>query len=215
MLKHWRLATVAAALASAGLLAVAGGDAQKPDSKDDDKQVVESKPQKRTPATSVNFNKELNLPYPTLRTLGTRIEAARRASDPVALAQTASELSVAEKVSGKQASLASLELIKESAQLAKLRNEVSELNAVYNVQSQITSDDKALTELKNQIAAAKQQAQQETQSVRLGEEPKNQPRRLLLNNYSDQYIEVNIDGWPRFPIVPPGESRYFMIEQRG
>ena len=45
--------------------------APKPDPKPDDMQVVDSKPQKRTPATSINFNKELNLPFPTLHTLGT------------------------------------------------------------------------------------------------------------------------------------------------
>ena len=126
----------------------------------------------------------------------------------------ASELSVAENVSGKKASLTSLELIKESAELAKVRNEVKELEAVYNTQSQITSDDIVLTDLKKQIAASKQRALQETQSVRQNEEPTNQPRRLLLNNYTDQYIEIIIDGNPRFPIVQPGQSRYFMIEQR-
>jgi len=196
------------------LASIAGGDAPKPDPKSDDKQVVDSKPQKRTPATSINFNKELNLPFATLRTLGTRVEAARRACDPVALAQSASELSVAENVSEKKASLTSLELIKESAQLAKVRNEVKELQAVYNTQSQITNDDVALADLKKQIGASKNLALQETQSVRQNQEPANQPRRLLLNNYTDQYIEIIIDGNPRFPIVQPGQSRYFMIEQR-
>ena len=203
-----------AGLLAFAILACGMGDAPKPDTKPDDKQVVDSKPQKRTPATSINFNKELDLPFPTLRTLGTRVEAARRACDPVALAQSASELSVAEKVSEKKASLTSLELIKESADLAKVRNEVKELEAVYNTQSQITSDDVVLTDLKKQIGASKQRALKETQSVRGNQEPANQPRRLLLNNYSTQYIEIIIDGNPRFPIVPPGESRYFMIEQR-
>src|SRR5579872_4973992 len=51
-----------------------------------DKQVVESKATKRASATAINFRKEFNLPFPSLGTLGTRIEAARRAPDPVALA---------------------------------------------------------------------------------------------------------------------------------
>ena len=132
----------------------------------------------------------------------------------MALAQSASELSVAEKVAGKKASLTSLELIKESAELAQERSEVKELEAVYNTQTQITSDDVVLTDLKKNIAASKERALQETQSIRKNEEPTNQPRRLLLNNYTTQYIEIIVDGCPRFPIVPPGESRYFMIEQR-
>ncbi len=186
LLDHRTRSVLGAFFVCTALACIAGGDAPKPDPKSDDKQVVDSKPQKRTPATSINFNKELNLPFPTLRTLGTRVEAARRACDPVALAQSANELSVAENVSEKKASLTSLELIKESAELAKVRNEVKELEAVYNTQSQITSDDSALAGLKKQIGESKQRALQETQSVRASEEPKNQPRRLLLNNYTDQ-----------------------------
>jgi hypothetical protein len=48
---------------------------------------------------AINFRKELNLPFATLGTLGSRIGEARRAGDPVALANAASELAVAEKVS--------------------------------------------------------------------------------------------------------------------
>ncbi len=98
--------------------------------------------------------------------------------------------------------------------MAKVRNEVRGLGPVSNTQSQITNEDIVLSDLKKQIGASKQLALKETQSVRGNQEPTNQPRRLLLNNYSTQYIEIIIDGNPRFPIVPPGESRYFMIEQR-
>src|SRR3954449_6053251 len=72
-----------------------------------DKQVVSSKVVKRPAAASVNFRKALGLPLQSLATLGPRVAAARRASDPVALAHAASELAVAEKVSGKKASLTS------------------------------------------------------------------------------------------------------------
>jgi hypothetical protein len=72
-----------------------------------DKEVVDSKVSRRPSAASVNFRKELNLPFATLGTLGPCIAAARRHADPVALAHAASELAVAEKVSGKKASLTS------------------------------------------------------------------------------------------------------------
>src|SRR5262245_57169090 len=82
-------------------------ETQKEDPAAQDQQVVASKAIRRTAASSINFRKELNLPFPSLGTLGSRIDAARRAPDPVALAHAASELAVAEKVSGKQAGLTS------------------------------------------------------------------------------------------------------------
>src|SRR4051794_3944510 len=73
----------------------------------DDKQDVRSRAEMRTSAAAANFGKQLNLPFPSLHTLGSRIDAARRAHDPVALAHAASELAVAEKVAGKKADLTS------------------------------------------------------------------------------------------------------------
>src|SRR5262249_32277740 len=77
---------------------------QKDDPATEDREVVSSKVAHRPAAASVNFGKELGLPFPSLGTLGARIGAARKAADPVALAHAASELAVAEKVSGKKAS---------------------------------------------------------------------------------------------------------------
>src|SRR5689334_18864141 len=98
-----------AGLALLGCLALAcfvPAEQPKPaDPASQDKQVDSSKAVRRKPAASVNFRKELGLPFATLGTLGSRIDAARRAPDPVALAHAANELAVAEKVSGKQASL--------------------------------------------------------------------------------------------------------------
>src|SRR5436305_5547238 len=94
------------ALPSLGVVSLAGGDEPK---KDDpaaaDKEKIDTKATRRTTAASVKFRKELGLPLATLNTLGSRIDAARRAHDPMALANAASELGVAEKASGKKASL--------------------------------------------------------------------------------------------------------------
>jgi hypothetical protein len=102
---YWR--QIVRVLALPALLAVASlGLADKPkpaEVKAKEEQVVTSKAGMHTPATAVNFKKALNLPFPSLGTLGSRIEAARRKPDPVALAHTASEPAVAEKVSGKKA----------------------------------------------------------------------------------------------------------------
>src|SRR5262245_47592661 len=73
----------------------------------EDQQAVTSKATPRPAASAVNFRKELNLPFDSLSTLGSRIESARRKPDPVALAHAANELAVSEKVSGKTASITS------------------------------------------------------------------------------------------------------------
>ena len=72
-------------------------------------------------------------------TLGNRIDTARRQYDPVALGNTASELALAEKVSGKQASLTSTALYKESVELAKLRRQVAELDYLTGSRAAMTS----------------------------------------------------------------------------
>ena len=91
-----------------GLMSVAGGDEPK---KDDpaaaDKEKIDTKATPRPSAAAIKFRKELALPLSSLSTLGSRIDSARRAHDPVALAHTANELATAEKVSGKKASLTS------------------------------------------------------------------------------------------------------------
>src|SRR5689334_6602017 len=68
----------------------------------------------REAAATVDFRKALGVPFEGLTTIGARIEQARTASDPVCLAVLATELGVAEKVSGKKASLTSDEVMKEA-----------------------------------------------------------------------------------------------------
>src|SRR5713101_2387744 len=132
-----------AGLSLLGILVLVAGalpdDAKTDDAAAQDKQAVDSKATRKTAAASVNFRKELNLPFQSLSTLGSRIDTARRASDPVALAHTASELSVAEKVSGKQAKVTSAAVLNEAAELAKLRKQASELQAVSKVAEQVAA----------------------------------------------------------------------------
>src|SRR5262249_14902491 len=66
---------------------------------------IETKSKAAETALTVDFAKELGLSFPTLTTLGARIEQARQQADPVALGLAARELKVAEKVSGKQAAV--------------------------------------------------------------------------------------------------------------
>jgi hypothetical protein len=191
----------------------AGQAPQQGDGKPEDKQVVDAKAEKRSSAAAIDFRKELNLPYPSLGTLGSRIESARKAYDPVALAHTANELAVAEKVSGKKASLTSTAVLKESAELAKLRREAAELKAVLQVQQQVANEDATVAELKKQIASAEEFAKAETASVLRGEEPTGQPRKVLINNYSTQWAGIAVNGNFK-TVVPPAQSKWIVIEHK-
>jgi hypothetical protein len=186
-------------------------ESQQPDTLKDDQQTVASKPQKNAPAAGIDFNKQLGLPFSSLGTLGSRIDSARRSHDPVALAHAANELGVAEKVSGKKASLTSSALLKESGQLAKLRKEAAELQAVERVTSQVATETDLVTDLKKEIALSQQQAKAETEALRSNQEPTDTPRKVLVNNYTTQYLDIWVNGYMKTQ-VGPGQSKWFYIE---
>jgi hypothetical protein len=187
--------------------------AQIPEAEKEDQQTVTSKAEKQPLAGNIDFRKELGLPFPSLGTLGSRVDAARRAQDPVSLAHAASELNVAESVSGKKASLTSSDLIKESAQLAALKRQATELTAVQRVATQIGSETELVTNLKKETALAQEQAKSETAAIRRNEAPTNAPRRVLVNNYTTQYVDVYVNGIMKTQ-VGPGQSKWFVIEHK-
>jgi hypothetical protein len=202
------------ALVSLGVVSLAGGDESK---KDDpaaaDKEKIDSKPSRRTTAASVKFRKELGLPIATLNTLGSRIDAARRAHDPVALANAANELGVAEKASGKKASLTAKELVKESAQLAAARRQEKELWTVTTTAQQVADTDDTLKTLKEILAQAKAQAAADSEAIRMNQEPTWKPRTVVVNNYTSQYLDIWCNGTCKVQVAP-GMAQSFVIEQR-
>jgi hypothetical protein len=206
-----------AGLALLGLFALwphlSAQDPGKGGSPEDDKEVVSSKAVRHTAASSVNFRKELGLPYPSLSTLGTRVDAARRAQDPVALAHAASELSVAENVSGKTAGVTSKALASEAAQLAALRRQVLELRAVQRVQQQVTDKQDDILALKQSIELAQQQAKQDQEIIARNQEPTWTPRTVVVNNYTTQYLDINVNGNLKGQVAP-GMQQTFTIEHR-
>jgi hypothetical protein len=190
-----------------------GGQPEEVGAPENDKQVMASKAEQRAAATSTNFRKQLGLPFASLATLGGRIDAARRAGDPVALAHAASELAVAEKVSGKKADLTSAAVLKEAAELAKLRRQAAELKATLYVADQIANEQALITELKNQIASAEQSTRQETEAIRQNQAPKAGPRTVLVNNHTTQWVNLVIDGYP-WTYIGPGQSQSVVIQQK-
>ena len=206
-----------AGLALLGCLAlvplVPAEQAKKEDPAPEDQQVVSSKATPRTAATSVNFRKELNLPFDSLRTLGSRIEAARRKPDPVALAHAASELAVAEKVAGKKASFTSTQVLQEAAELASLRKQDAELRAVLQVSNQVQFEADRVANLKKEIALAQAQAKADKEAFARNEEPTSAPRQVVVNNYTTQYLDVYVNGNLQTQ-VQPGLSQVVTIEHR-
>ena len=204
-------------VALVGLFALASVALPEAPSKDtpapEDKQVVSSKAVRLPAATSVNFRKALHLPFHSLSTLGARIDAARRAPDPVALAHAASELAVAESVSGKQASLTSTTLLKESAELAKLRRQAAELQAVQRVAQQIANQDNLIADVRNEIAGAEAQAKIDTEAYQQNLEPTWTPRKVVVNNYTTQYLTIYINGNYKTEVAP-GLTQLLIVEHR-
>jgi hypothetical protein len=175
---------------------------------------MESKPEKRETATSVDFNAALGLQFPSLTGLGARIEQAMQAADPVGLANAAHELSIAEQVSGKEASITSAQLLERAVELAKLRLIESEIKAV----AAIVTDDAT----KKDLAAAQQQAAERAEELAKALESDEQPRGLVgdltVYNYSYNYVDIYYDGvylgvvFPRayfsFHVHDPGYSHF-------
>lgn len=204
-------------LAVSVLLAVAGSpSAQQPKKAGqppEDKQVVTSKPTKVSPAAGVKFRKDLGLPLTSLGTLGSRIDQARRSGDPVALANAASELNVAEQVAGKKASLTSNQLIAEAAELASLRKQEAELQSVLHISDKVFQAQSQVDNLKKQIAETRALTAADKRALEKKEEPTNAPRKIIVNNYSTQYIDIQANGY-LLGQVNPGTTRVFTIDQR-
>jgi hypothetical protein len=194
-----------------GLVCTTTGAPQPPKGADPasgDKETIKSTPTKVTPAASVKFRKDLNLPFTSLNTLGSRIDSARRSGDPVGLASAASELHTAEKVSGKTTSLTSKQLLGESAELASLRRQEAELKAVLHVSQQLAAEEEKVAHLKKMIELAKE----EKQKIQKYEEPKDGPRKVIVNNHTTQYIDVQVNGYLRGQVLP-GTTKAIVIEQ--
>jgi uncharacterized protein (TIGR03000 family) len=193
--------------------AASGQQVKNDSSEPEDKQAVTSKATKQQMATTINFRKELKLPFDSLSTLGSRIDAARRKPDPVALAHAASELTVAEKVSGKQASLTSKMLAKEAAELAAMRRQEQELNAVLQVKQQMMLEENDILTTKKDLAMTQAQIKADKAAINSNQEPTWKPRTVVVNNYTTQYLDIYVNGNYKTQ-VQPGMQQTIIVEHR-
>jgi hypothetical protein len=150
----------------------------------------ESKLEKATPATAVDFVGTYKLSLQSIATLGSRIEAARSAADPVTLAILARELGVAEKVAGKKADLTADALAVEAVDLAKLRNQSDELAAV----ALAVDADAARTELQKHSTAAKKREEDAAAAAKSGERARGLQGDLIIVNLHGVPMRVYVNG---------------------
>jgi hypothetical protein len=179
----------------------------------EDKQVVDTKASQRPAASSVNFRKELNLPLDSLGTLGSRIEAATRKPDPVALAHLANELQVAEKVSGKTASVTSKAVLQEAAELTKVRKQEAEMKALLQVTNQMMFAENDLALQRKDLALAQEQIKADKAAFDSKQEPTSAPRKVIVNNYTTQILDVYVNGYMK-ATVQPGSTQVITVEHR-
>jgi hypothetical protein len=151
---------------------------------------LESKAEQRETATSVDFNAALGLQFPSLTGLGARIEQAMQAADPVGLANAAHELSIAEQVSGKEASITSAQLLERAVELAKMRLVESEIKAV----AAIVTD----ADTRKELDAAQKQAAERAEELAKALEGDEQARgiggTLTVYNYSYASVDIYYNG---------------------
>lgn len=149
---------------------------------------LESKSEKGICAVAVDFAKDLELSFPSLTTLGARIEQARQQGDPVGLALAGRELATAEKVSGKQTAIKGDDLLKEAVHLAKRRFDPAELKAVAMLTASMGAD------LKSLVAKA-ERAQADAKKAReSGEKTRGIMGRLHADSRVNATIDVFVDG---------------------
>jgi hypothetical protein len=164
----------------------------------------EFKGEKYTPASTIDFGGELGLPLQALTTLGGRIEAAREAPDPVALAVAGLELAAAEKVSGKKAGLSSESLFKEVAGLARDRGHSKELLMV----AELLND----KDLRAEADKAARREKDEAELAKAGETPRG-TRYLRIWNRTQECAKVYVNG-EFLGRVEPGAFDTFPIYKR-
>lgn len=173
-----------------GVLVFAGlpalGQEKKPDAPKaggGETQTVESKKEKA--AAIPDFANAYGLTYESIASVGTRLGEARHKSDPVALGMIATELGIAEKVSGKTASLTSADVMKEAIEMAKLRRQEKELVAL----SLMTPDKATAEELTSLAKKAYKDESERIAKFKSGERERGF-RTLWVFNNTDQLVFI-------------------------
>jgi hypothetical protein len=140
--------TVLGCSLAASAAAFAQAEGQKPgDEKAGTEQAAKFESKREQAAPMPDFPKCYRLPFESLKTLGYRLADCRQKCDPIAMALIATEMGIAEKLSGKTAELTSSDVLKESVELCRMRRQEKELSALA-----MLVKDSALAESLNSLA---------------------------------------------------------------
>jgi len=158
-------------------------------SADPKEKAITPKGETRHLAAAINFNKELGLEFDSLKTLGTRIDQARSAPDPVGLLGAAQELAAAEKASGKHSTLTAETLTKEAVDLARLRSNSKELKAA----AALVHDEKTAKDLESEASKAEKREADQAKAFKSGEKTRGTDV-LRVVNETPYYAYVYVNG---------------------
>jgi hypothetical protein len=70
-----------------------------------------------------------------------------------------------------------------------------------------------LDNLKTQIAATQAQTKADKQALLANQEPTSKPRTVVVNNYTTQYVDIQVNGYLKGQVLP-GTTQTFTIDQR-
>jgi hypothetical protein len=168
--------------------------------------VIRSKLEKHVLATAHDYKNVYDLPFRTLATIGHRIELARVAPDPIALAEIAGEMKIAEEVSGKKSPLTSEQLMAEAVHLVQMRHVPEELKAL----SLMVEDEQTKAALKKQSEAADKFERERSARLAAGERGKGLNGTLIVVNHTDDVLYIYVDGVCVGQVQPFGTGQYFV-----
>jgi len=188
--KYSVLALAGAALLGLAMVFAVNAKEDKEAKKADKEKELTVKAETREMAATVNFRKEYELPFESLTTLGSRIDQLRLSNDPVGLSAAASELWVAEKVSGKKAKVTASDLQSEAVKLAKIRDRHLELQAV----ALRVEDKKVKEELEKLADEAKKREEEELKAQKRGDKERGVLGTIRIANDTAYTIQVQVNG---------------------
>jgi hypothetical protein len=163
---------------------------------------VETKKSDAVAASSVDFAKDLGLDFPSLKGFGAKIDEARMAADPVALATDAKELAALEKVSGKTAGIKSDDLAKEAVELASRRYQATELRAV----ALILGDTAGAAKLDDVAAKAETAAASAAKDKAAGVKQMGIGGSLHVDSRVDRWLSIYVNGVYVGQVRPGGDG---------
>lgn len=179
---------------------------------EDNTQTIESsisKDGKSTPclgACTVNFRKELGVPFDYLMSIGSVIHQARETPDPVALASAAKSLAAAEAVAEKKAQVTSDQVLAEAIELVTLRGDAKELKAV----AMLVDDPATKKDLSERAKAAADQSAGEEE----GESSREFFGDLVVDNDTHETVKIYFDGRYMGRVNPHGHAHFHVHSHR-